>query len=442
MSIALLTPFTATAQSAQRDDPRSTGGVQQERPLSRLTNWLELGGEHRIRVESIGRRYRLSENGSDDVLASRTRVRARVTFPRFVAVAELQDARMALTDEASTITNRMSSGPKFSQLSAGVRWRHLGAAQLTVQLEGGRFSRQYGNGRVLARAPYSNVSHSQDGFVLGVSHAAWSVHALAGRPAIYAYPSHHVDDRFGRALLAGVYATSTRVSRARADAYLLRLDDGSRFTPESRRRLNTAGLRVFHPLARDTHVDYESETILQWGTVGALVHRAWHEHAQVGYAWPAAPLAPHLIALYDYATGDEDPTDGRSGTYDPLFGRTRFELGPTGIFGLVTRSNLMSPGVWLVTAPAKSLELSIQHRWAWLAEPRDRWRSIGLVDPTGRSGTALGTQTDVRVRYQLRNHLEVDGAVVYFREGAFVRAVRPNVAGRPVFFVLSTEVLF
>lgn len=442
MSIALLTPVTAAAQSAQRDDPRSTGGAQQgQRPLSRLTDWLELGGEHRLRVESIGRRYRLTETGSDDVLGFRTRVHARVTFPRFIGIAELQDARMGLTDEDSTITNRMSSRLKFSQLSAGVKWRNLGSAQLTVQLEGGRFSRQYGNGRVLARPPYSNVSHSQDGVVLGVNGAAWSVTALAGRPAIYEYPSQRVDDRFRRAFLAGVYATSSRARFARTDAYLLRLDDGSRYPVATRRRLNTTGVRVFRPLDRDAHVDFESETIFQWGTVGPLVHRAWHEHAQMGYAWPAAPLSPHLIALYDHATGDKDPTDARSGAYDPLYARTRFELGPTGIFGLLSRSNLRSPGVWLVTTPAKSLELSIQHRWAWLAEARDRWRSIGLIDATGRSGTEIGTQTDIRVRYQFR-HLEIDGAIVYFREGAFVRTLRPDVTGRPVFFALSTEFMF
>jgi hypothetical protein len=81
----------------------------------------------------------------------------------------------------------------------------------------------------------------------------------------------------------------------------------------------------------------------------------------------------------------------------------------------------------------------VKHRWNWLAQATDRWRSTGLVEPTGRSGTELGTQTDVRLRYRRRPYLEVDAAAVYFHDGAFVRARKPNIKGRPVFFMLSTE---
>lgn len=438
-AVVAVVAASAAAQGAPTGAPVSTQAPATSAPPRTLPPWLEFHGEQRTRFESIGRRYRTSEVGSDDVMGFRTRLQARITTSHVIAIAELQDARMALTDSASTITNRMTSNLKFAQLSAGVRWRNLGAGKLTVQVEAGRFSRQYGNGRVIARPPYGNVSNSQDGAVVGVSGRSWSVQTLAGRPAIYAYPSLRFDDRFRRALFGGVYATSTRVRQANVDAYYLRLDDGGDFPAPSRRKLHTTGARFFGTLGAGKRIDYESESVAQWGLVGRLSHRAFLEHAQVGYAWPKAPWAPHLIGLYDHATGDADPTDARSGAFDTLFGRSRFELGPTGIFGLVARSNLRSPGVWLITTPVKPVELAVQHRWAWLAQARDRWRPIGLVDPTGRSGTALGSQTDFRLRYRWRRHLEVDGAAVYFHDGAFVRARRPNLTGRPVFFVLSTE---
>lgn len=423
-------PHQATAQ-APRQAAAKTARL--------LPTWLEVHGEQRSRFESIGRRYRLSESGSDDVLGFRTRVRARVTLPRFVGMVEAQDARMSLTDGASNITNRMTSKLKFSQLSAGVRLPNLGAAKMTVTFEVGRFSRDYGNGRLIARPPYGNVSNSQDGAVLGITGKGWSVQTLAGRPVIYTYPGLRFDDRFRKARFGGVYATSSRIPHLGLDGYVLRLNDGTNFPAATRRRINTAGGRVFGTLGAGRRIDYENETVAQWGALGPLAHRAWFEHAQVGYAWPKAPLAPHLIAIYDHASGDADPTDARSGAFDTLYGRSRFELGPTGIFGLVARSNLVSPGIWLITTPIRPVEFSVQHRWNRLDQARDRWRPIGLVDPSGRSGTDIGTQTDFRLRYRWRRHLELDSAVVYFHDGAFVRARKPGIAGRPTFFMLSTE---
>lgn len=384
-------------------------------------------------------RYRTTEVGSDDVVGFRTRLQTRVTTNRVVAIAELQDARMALTDSASTITNRMESNVKFSQLSVGARWRGVGAAKLDFQAEVGRFSRDYGNGRLIARPPYGNVSNSQDGFVLGVSGKGWSVQGLGGRPVIYTYPALEFDDRVRESRFGGVYSTFAPSRRLSFDLYWLHLDDGARFPAATRRQYDTWGGRAFGAVGPKGRIEYENETVLQAGELGSRRHRAWFEHAQLGYGWTGVRLRPRVIAIYDHASGDADPTDQRSGTFDTLYGRSRFELGPTGIFGLVARSNLQSPGVWVITNPVRSVEVALQHRWAWLAEARDRWRPIGLTDPTGRAGRELGQQTDLRLRYRWSRHLEVDTAVVRFDEGRFVRTLRPMPGGHTMFFMASTE---
>ncbi len=128
----------------------------------------------------------------------------------------------------------MTSHVKMSQLSVGVRWPNLGASTATVTLEVGRFSREYGNGRLIARPPYGNVSNAQDGAVLGVTGKGWSVQTMAGRPAIYAYPSLEFDSRFRKARFGGVYATTSRVPRVNIDTYVLHLDDGSAFAASTR----------------------------------------------------------------------------------------------------------------------------------------------------------------------------------------------------------------
>ena len=146
--------------------------------------------------------------------------------------------------------------------------------------------------------------------------------------------------------------------------------------------------------------------------------------------------------MWDYASGDRDPTDGKSGAFDALFGDRRAELGPIGIYGIVSRTNLNSPAVQLFLRHGSAADFSVQLRGVWLAEARDRWRPANLFDPTGRSGTHAGTQTDFRLRYRVGRHFEFDGGLTLFNEGAFVRALKPSPNGRATFVYLATEFKF
>ncbi|MCU0698057.1 MAG: alginate export family protein [Myxococcaceae bacterium] len=86
-------------------------------------------------------------------------------------------------------------------------------------------------------------------------------------------------------------------------------------------------------------------------------------------------LGRHTI---DLATGDDDHTDGRSTRFDPLFAARRFEFGPTGLWGLLSRSNLVSPGARLSIQPAATVDASVVWRPSWLWSARDVWAATGL----------------------------------------------------------------
>jgi hypothetical protein len=404
-----------------------------------LPSWLEVHAEQRTRYEWADHRYRPNEVGGDEMFAFRTRAQARVTTNHFIGIAEVQDSRVGMTDSASTISNRLVFNTKMSQLSAGVRWRDLGPAKLAVQIEAGRFSRDYGMGRLISRLIYANTTYIQDGVVVGLRSKNWTVQGLALRPVTYTYPNVERDERYDRARLGGVYATTTRIPHATIDGYYLHLNDGADFPAATRRRLETPGVRVLGNFGPANRIEYEGETAIQWGEVGALTHRAWFEHVQAGLAWPDVKFRPRLLGLVDYATGDDDPTDQRSGAFDTLYGRVRFEFGPTSFYGLAGRSNLLSPGLWLILRPSNSSELSIQQRWLTLASARDRWRPIGVGDPTGAAGTNLGRQVEVRYRHRWRQYMDFDAGVAHFTEGDFVRAVRPMPGGHTTFFFAGTE---
>lgn len=414
-------------------------GTPAQTRFKALPDWLEVHGEQRTRYESADHRYRPGEVGGDELFAFRTRAQIRVTTKHLLGVAEVQDSRVGMTDSASTISSRLVFNTQISQLSAGVRWRDLGAAKLAVQVEAGRFSRDYGTGRLISRLIYANTTYIQDGVVAGLRSKNWTVQGLALRPVVYSYPNIERDPRFDRTRFGGVYATSTRSSKASFDLYVLHLNDGSAFPAATRRRLETPGVRVWGNFGPSNRIEYEAETATQWGTVGALTHRAWFEHVQVGYAWPNALFRPRLLGLYDYATGDADPTDQRSGAFDTLYGRVRFEFGPTSFYGVAGRSNLRSPGLWLILRPSQTTELSFQQRWLTLASARDRWRPIGVGDPTGAAGNDLGRQLEVRFRYRWRQFMDFDAGMAHFTEGDFVKAVRPMPGGHTTFYYAGTE---
>jgi hypothetical protein len=414
-------------------------GTPAQTRFKAFPTWLEVHAEQRTRFESADHRYRPGEIGGDEMIAFRTRAQVRVTTDHLFGIAEVQDSRVGMTDSASTITSRAVFNTQMAQLSAGVRWRDLGRAKLALQVEVGRFSRDYGTGRLISRLIYANTTYIQDGVVAGLRSKNWTVQGLALRPVTYTYPNIERDPRFDRARFGGVYATSTRQPKASFDLYFLHLNDGSTSPAATRRRLETPGVRVFGAFGPSNRIEYEAESATQWGQVGVLTHRAWFEHVQAGYAWPTVKFRPRLLGLFDYATGDADPTDQRSGAFDTLYGRVRFEFGPTSFYGLAGRSNLRSPGVWLILRPSQSTELSVQQRWLTLANARDRWRPIGVGDPTGAAGSDLGRQLEVRFRYRWRQFVDFDGGMAHFTEGDFVRAVRPMPGGHTTFYYAGTE---
>lgn len=432
---------TLATRPPQASGPQAPGAPNVPGPAPRrvVPRWLAFHGEQRTRFESADNRYRPGEVAGDEILAFRTRLQARVTAAHVLAIAEVQDSRVGLSDSASTLNSRIIFDTQFTQLSAGVVWRNIGRAKLAVQFELGRFSRDYGMGRMISRLIYANTTNIQEGAVAGLSGKTWSVQALALRPVIYTYPVIARDARFWDARFGGIYATSTKNRHLSLDLYLLHLSDGNRFPAATRRQIETPGFRAFGVFGPADRAEYEVEAATQWGDVGPLDHRAHFQHVQVGYNWPKLPFSPRVLGLYDHSTGDNDPTDQKSGAFDTLFGRVRFEMGPTGMFGLLQRSNLLAPGVQVVVRPTKASDLSVQHRWARLDQARDRWRPIGIVDPTGRSGTDLGSQTEMRLRVRWRQYLEFDGGVTRFNDGAFVRRLRPSPNGHTMFYFAGTD---
>lgn len=178
------------------------------------------------------------------------------------------------------------------------------------------------------------------------------------------------------------------------------------------------------------------EGAVQTGTVRASVAanarrqdvRAFFAHAEFGYS-PALPGNPRISALFDLASGDDPRSPGSFGRFDTLFGPRRFELGPSGIFGPLARTNLLAAGLRGEISPAPRWDVMTLWRPAWVHNRRDRFGNTGPADPQGRSGRFAGHMVEVRLGHWLIDRtLRLEAGAAVLTTGRLLEAA-PNATG-------------
>jgi hypothetical protein len=199
--------------------------------------------------------------------------------------------------------------------------------------------------------------------------------------------------------------------------------------PAADRDLYTPGFR-FHIRPAPRSWDFEAEGAVQFGTsrlstaatdTRDLQHRAQFVHGEIGYTLNAK-MSPRVELSYDFASGDDDPTDNRNNRFDTLYGSRRFDYGPTGIYGALARSNLRSPGLRLEAKPRQTITGMLGYRAVWLASDRDQYTTARLQDPSGNSGSFVGQQIEAQVQYNaLPGNLLLEFGGACLLHGEFLR---------------------
>jgi hypothetical protein len=151
---------------------------------------------------------------------------------------------------------------------------------------------------------------------------------------------------------------------------------------------------------------------------------AWFAHGSIGHSFAGA-WAPHVSVNFDYASGNGSNPDTLN-RFDTLFGLRRAEFGPTGLYGALARTNLISPGLRLEVTPGKRFDASANWRPLWLASATDSFGSTGVRDPAGKSGRYAGQQFELRARYWLVPALlRLEAGGVVLAKAGFLNAA-PN----------------
>lgn len=341
----------------------------------------------------------------------------RAVFPHADLGLEVQDTRLLhLPDDASLSAPFGNLGPGATYF-ANTHDRYQGEpflkqAHLTLRLSGvaaevGRF--EYRDGletlpgdatllalkrmriaeRLVGPFGYTHVTRSFDGARLAVDRPDWNVTAQVTRPTAGGFEVS-ANREIGHVSLAGLAVTAKRLPHAPptdARLFYLYYEDGRDETvkvdnrPAPVRAADKGHIAVHsfggHAI---TVVDAGPGALdgLVWGTFqdgtwGDLDHRAWAYAVEAGYQLPRLPGTPWIRAGYDQSSGDDDPNDGRHGTF--------FQVLPTArIYAQFPFYNLMNDEdlfVQLLATAFDRANIRLDYHWLRLTESRDLWYSGG-----------------------------------------------------------------
>jgi len=362
---------------------------------------LSLGGEFRFRMESeTNLSFGATEPANDTFQHYRFflhgDLKYRHVFRVFVqgveAFDEDRDLALRPLDE-----NRWDLHQLFFDV------RLLGeSSPWTVRV--GRQELNYGNQRLVSPLDWATARRRFDGVKLFARTEAWDVEVFYVKPVLVQRKQRdRYDEDFD---FYGVYATIKSIPRHKVDIYFFAVDNTADLrNPNSRsgdKSTYTLGTRFSGNTAA---FDYEAELAGQWGHWAGDTVEAWMVAVDGGYTFDD-PHKPRFGVGFDWATGDEDPTDSRVQTFDQLFPLGHKYLG---YLDLVGRQNVIAANASISFWPIpETVRAAVAWHYFWLDHESDAlYNAAGVPtrrDATGNSGREVGSELDVTASWQMDIH--------------------------------------
>jgi len=315
----------------------------------------------------------------------------------------------------------------------------------------GRQELFYGDHRLVGHLRWNNNARTFDALKVRWQNAVVGVDGFTGG---LVYNDHHNLNRshLGRDTFSGVYANwPTLATRAVVETYLLARNVtagiadrdfsgvAAPFRLPAKQDLYTAGLRLRSKPGAHGPWDYGLELMHQFGNRATtapaalpaavrnatrLEQDAWAAVLQGGYTWTAQSWQPRLALLYSYASGDRNPTDASSQTFQNLFATTHLHYG---YMDLSSLQNLHDIRLSYALKPAAHLSLALEGHLQYLDTSADFWYNVGGVFrnaggyATRGQSNRLGQELDLVASWNPIPSTQVElGLGRYFR-GAYIR---------------------
>lgn len=422
-------------------------------PLSFYNGKLVLDVQERLRGEYRANNVRFNDAVADDTdewLLQRARLGLAIApFSMLKFYGQLQDSREFDSTRVSTLGN-----VNLDEADVDLRQAYVEVADYKVNpfgLKVGRQELSYGDERLIGAFDWNNIGRVFDAIKARYQTKKESVDLFAANVVLNNINSGREDDFDDKPDSAddfyGIYGQCSEARSQIFEAYTLYRDKQDATYDGPAREIWAYGLRVkSKPITAP--FDYSAEAVIETGEIdspGSSSNRRFGENttndtvdhfayafvAGGGYTLVDTPWQPRFGAEYDYASGDEDPTDGENNTLDNFY--------PTNhkFFGFMDEfawKNLSNPGISLGLQPTPTLKTLLYYRMYWLAEDKDFWyrasgapSASGRRDASGNSDSYLGSEVDLAFWWTVTKKVAVHCGYSHFFAGGFVE----DTAGTP-----------
>lgn len=432
-----------------RDPARRTASFDRFKyiPLGKRENfYLSIGGEIRERYEYLPNEFwGEGERDTNGFFTQRYMLhfdfhlgkRARVFFQLKSGIASGRLAGKRPIDE-----DRLDVNQAFVDVELFNR-HEKSAFFKSATVRVGRQEMSFGSNRLVSTREGPNVRLSFDGARLTTKIEKWRVDVFAVKPVaselgIFDDESDHAQTFWGaygvrkfRLLPGGSVDAYYFGYERKRGAFVAGTGAGN--ASESRQ---TFGLRLWGKKGR---WDYNDEFILQTGRFGARSIRAGAISGEIGCSLEEAAFRPRFGFRADVISGDQNKSDNRLNTFNPLFASN----GYFGDVGLLTPANLYHVQPSIELRLLRGVSAQIDSRFYWRQSLQDGIYRPGLVPirvGTNSRARYIGWQPSLELKWQVSDHLSLNGIYTYFKPGRFLRENPPD---RPVnFFTVWAQYRF
>ena len=366
---------------------------------------------------------------------------------------QLQDTREWNSERPNTPGIRGDEGDDNFDLRQGyVEFGNL--KEFPLSLTVGRQVLNYGDSRLVADPQWTNFGRTFDAVKLRYEQKGFgSIDLFAARPVQIKQDVFNDSDSADN--FFGAYASLDMLSFQTTDVYVLYrdkadvqpdLDPTNKIDPRGTfngpaQRITTIGTRWASKKGALGPWDYGFEGAYQFGDLWAanrvgkaLDQKAFALHAHGGYTFDQAAWKPRVGLEYNYSTGDKNPADGKSESFQTLFPSN---FAPYGYMDEIAWRNMHNARLHLTAQPTKQLTVELSYHALWLADTNDYWyrngvSSVRTKTPTGadvrtvNASNFLGHEIDLAFTYKPNDWLTVFTGYSHFFAEDYLKDTGPS----------------
>jgi hypothetical protein len=382
--------------------------------ITALPQWLKVSGEMRGRME---RGTAFDSDSMAPFYMNRFRLNVAVQPVRWLRFnVEAQDAR------AFSLGAKHDHSEARNPFDIHRAYAEFGNGETGWLLRAGRQELAIGDERLLgADADWDCIGQAFDAVRVGYSRGRVNATGFVG---FRVQPTHTGRmDRYDRtSRIAGVLVQIKAWRDGILEPYAMwkRGEDTLDLMDNpGHRDVVASGIRAQGGLPRD--LDYDIEMVVEGGHVVADRMSAWAGHWALGWKPLGKDSRMRLGAEYNFASGDNNRSDGRHGTFDDMYPAGYNEFGTQDPFAW---RNIRYPAAVIEVSAGKHWTFGAGYRYFSLATTHDGLYLGGdefMVKNQEANSSYVGSQTLVSATYSRSKRWKIGAGYGYLFPGEFLR---------------------